>query len=525
MRVVVGWVVGLLATCIVGCGGGGGAGGGNPPPGGGGGAGWTQGVFAAASTYAAQCTIPRVGIDPDTGRPYPDRQGTTRDENNWLRSWSNDLYLWYAEIVDRDPALYQTAQYFELLKTTAITASGQPKDRFHFSLATDTWRALSQAGTSAGYGAAWAILSPTPPRDVRIAYTEPNSPATSAAVNLARGARILRVDGVDLINDDTQAGVDALNAGLFPEQTGETHDFEVQDLGSANSRIVPMTSENVTLAPVQSVKTIATPQGLYGYMLSNDHLATAEQALKDAIETLAAQNIDQLIVDMRYNSGGYLVVASQLAYMIAGANRTAGRTFERLRFNDKHPTRDPVTGQAITPTPFVDEGVGLSVPGGTPLPDLNLDRVYFLIGADTCSSPETVINGLQGIDFDVVLIGASSCGKPYGYYPQDNCGTTYFSIQFKGENAKGFGDYTDGFTPTTNAQAPIGERVTGCYVEDDFAHALGDPAERRLQVALDYAQSGCPVGVAAQGQTGLPRAPVEHRFIVAKPDAMRGKIL
>ena len=54
-----------------------------------------------------------------------------------------------------------------------------------------------------------------------------------------------------------------------------------------------------------------------------------------------------------------------------------------------------------------------------------------------------VINGLRGVNVEVYVIGSTTCGKPYGFYPTDNCGTTYFSIQFRGVNALGFGDYTD----------------------------------------------------------------------------------
>lgn len=90
--------------------------------------GWTQGVFAPADSFVAQCASPRSGTDPDTGETYPDVPGSTLTENNWLRSWSNDLYLWYSEIVDRDPGLHSTPEYFELLKTSATTASGAPKD-------------------------------------------------------------------------------------------------------------------------------------------------------------------------------------------------------------------------------------------------------------------------------------------------------------------------------------------------------------------------------------------------------------
>jgi hypothetical protein len=75
----------------------------------------------------------------------------------------------------------------------------------------------------------------------------------------------------------------------------------------------------------------------------------------------------------------------------------------------------------------------------------------------------------------VIQIGSTTCGKPYGFYPQDNCGTTYFTIELKGVNAQGFGDYTDGFSPE-NTAGGVGTPVPGCSVGDDFTHALGDPA-------------------------------------------------
>jgi carboxyl-terminal processing protease len=481
-------VLALLAVC--GCGGGGSGGGNgaapNPP------AGWQAGVFSPASSFAALCVNPRSGINPGTNAPYPDRPGSRTDENNWLRSWSHDLYLWYREIVDRDPALYATAEYFDLLKTNAITASGKAKDAFHFSMPTDEWQRLAQSGVSAGYGATWAFLADTPPRDVRVAYTEPNSPAT--AMNILRGATVLAIDGIDVINESTQAGIDALNDGLYPAQPNETHDFTIRD-PNGTQRTVTMTSVDLALTPVQHVQVLA---GNVGYMLFNDHLATAEQALIQAVNQLAG--VDDLVLDIRYNSGGYLAIASELAYMIAGSTRTAGRVFERAQFNDQHPNVDPVSGGSLT-TPFYDTSVGLSAPAGQALPNLNLPRVYLLTGANTCSASESIINSLQGINVDVIQIGSTTCGKPYGFYPADNCGTTYFSVQFQGVNALGFGDYADGFSPA-NTQSDPGVPVTGCSVADDFDHQLGDAAELRLATALDYRVTlACPTptGVVIPG--------------------------
>jgi hypothetical protein len=326
-----------------------------------------------------------------------------------------------------------------------------------------------------------------------VAYTETGSPATEPPANLARGAQVLTVDGVDLVNATDSASVAKLNEGLFPSSSGASHTFSVLDAGASAPRTITMVSANVTSSPVQNVGTIRTAAGTVGYLLFNDHIATAEQALVDAFRQLSDAKVNDLVLDVRYNGGGYLDIASEVAYMIAGPGPTAGRTFEKTVFSDKHTTRDPITGQPIVPMPFHATAQGLSVPEGQALPTLNLPRVTILTGANTCSASEAIINGLQGVGIEVIQVGATTCGKPYGFYPQDNCGTTYFSIQFKGANEKGFGDYPDGFSPA-NATSSIGVPVPGCFVTDDFDHALGDPAEARLEAALGYMVNGtCPV--------------------------------
>lgn len=494
----------LLSLAVAACGGGGGGGGGGnpapPPPGG-----WVQGVFAPSSDFDAECVAPRSGIDPATNRPYPDVGGTRTDENNWLRSWTNELYLWYSEVPDQNPASFATLAYFDLLKTPATTPSGNEKDRFHFTFATSEWFALSQQGISAGYGAQWVILADMPPRRLVVAYTEPNSPATGAAVNLARGAEVLTVDGVDLVNANDQASINTLNAGLFPSGVNQVHTFTVRDLGAGSTRAITMVSTNVTSAPVQNVTTFSTPMGVVGYMLFNDHIATAENALINAVNTLQSASVADLVLDIRYNGGGFLDIASELAYMIAGPGPTTAQTFERLVFSDKHPTRDPVTGQILAPIGFHAAARGFSAPSGTLLPTLNLSRVFVLTGPGTCSASESIMNSLRGVNVQVIQIGSTTCGKPYGFYAFDNCGTTYFSIQFKGVNALNFGDYADGFSPANSVGSP-GTLVPGCSIADDFTHALGDQAEGRLAQALNYRNTGScsvpPSGFSAKTSAG-----------------------
>jgi len=469
-----------LAACLTlfACGGGGG--GGDPAPSG---SDWVAGQFLPSAQHAARCEAPRSGTDPWTGSAFADIKGRTLDENNWLRSWSHELYLWYNEIVDRDPGLYSDPlDYFARLKTNALTPSGNAKDRFHFTYDSQEWFDLSVSGISAGYGVTFAFPSSVT-LEVVVAYTEPGSPAVAAG--LSRGARIIAVDGITLATASGQSSIDLISEALFPSALGDLHVFEVLDLGANATRAIELVSQEVVSAPVQNVGAVTSPAGaVVGYMLFNDHLATAEQALVDAVSALDAQGIEDLVIDIRYNGGGFLYIASELAYMVAGS-AAEGYAFEQLEFNDQHPTTNPVTGAALAPVPFYNAYQVDANSPILPLPSLDLSRVFVLTSRSTCSASESIINGLRGVGVEVIQIGSPTCGKPYGFYPQDNCGTTYFTIQFRGVNAQGFGDYADGFSPSGSTSSTE-TRLPGCSVGDDFNHALGQPDEARLATALRF---------------------------------------
>lgn len=451
------------------------------------------GPLPASRTLENLCQAPRTGNDPFNGnKPYPDKQGTLAQEKTWLRSWTDETYLWYREVpTTLNPANYVKAiDYFDVLKTSAITASGKAKDQFHFTYPSVDWDALSQQGVEFGYGITWSRAPGTSlPRKRVVAIIEPGSPADKTG--LLRGDQLITVDGADYLNANDSASIDKLNAGLFPEKEGETHTFIFKRDG--NNVSANLVAANVATTPVQNIKAIDTPSGKVGYLTFNSHNSISELQLINAITALKAAGVTDLVLDLRYNGGGLLYVASELAYMIAGPDSTTGKTFEQTQFNDKTP--------AEAPTPFFSTAYGFSAPAGQALPYLGLKKVSILTSAGTCSASEAVINSLQGIDVEVNLIGAQTCGKPYGFYPTPNCGTTYFTIQFKGINNKGFGDYADGIAAT-------------CKVADDFSHALGDPAESQLAAALQYRNTkicpGASAGVILRGE-----------FITAKLEIVR----
>ena len=443
---------------------------------------WDPGVYEPWRNLSQVCA------DPRNNEYYSDQLGTVAHENNWIRSYSDDTYLWYQELPDIDPkTVPTTSEYFELMKTNSLSETGAPKDKYHYTEDTETWNNYFERGANVGYGMRLAsTIESDEPYRLFVLYSEPQSPAAIASIE--RGAEIISVNNEAVSGGLSQSMYDS----LFPEEIGEENSFEVILLGSEESQELKMTSSEIVITPVQKVSIFEHGVATVGYFLFNQHIASAEKYLVQTIEVLKDRSIDHLVLDMRYNGGGYLNIASQLAYMIAG-QRAMNRVFDRSTFNDKHPIFNPITQERIEDGTFVTTTQGMSLTAGDPLPALDLEKVYILSTNRTCSASEALINGLRGIDIEVVLIGGATCGKPYGFYGTDNCGTTYLTIQIKGSNAKGFGDFSDGFIPS-QTDVPLSASVGGCTAVDSiFGDPLGQKGESLLSAALYHIDNNaCP---------------------------------
>ncbi|HZN46951.1 MAG TPA: S41 family peptidase, partial [Ramlibacter sp.] len=228
-----------------------------------------------------------------------------------------------------------------------------------------------------------------------------------------------------------------------------------------------------------------------GYLEFKDHDTGAQDDLITAFQQLQREGVQDLILDLRSNSGGFLYIALAAASMVTGP-ASSGKVFEHLQFNDKRAARTARSVLNFSSTLQFGESQYLV---GTPLPQLGLPRLFVLTTGSTCSASESIINSLRGIDVQVILIGDTTCGKPFGFERKDNCGLAYFPIEFKGTNAKGFGDYTAGFSPT-------------CRENDDLRPtnvAPGEPGDPLLEGAKHYIENGsCRSGTAVQS-AALPK--------------------
>ena len=334
---------------------------------------------------------------------------TLEGQKTFLRSYMNEVYLWYNEIPPVNQADYTSiTAYMNALLVRTPDATGLPKDRFSAVLTTEGANALQASALA--------------------------------------GQRIEQARKADL---------------------------------------TPLLSSHLPGGSVPLTKVVTSQGGRkVGYVLFNDHHEGAQDALIAAFENLKASAVQDLVLDMRYNSGGYLYVAQAAASMVTGPQNDS-RVFEQLRYNDK---RDAESRAAVFRFSTAVQAPEITYPRGYPLPQLSLPRVYILSSGLTCSASESIVNGLRGVDVQVILVGDTTCGKPYGFQRRDNCGFAFFPIEFQGYNAKGFGDYTAGFGPT-------------CRVADDTSTALGASDEPLLTAALSHADTGsCPPGTATSSR-------------------------
>ncbi len=488
------WVCTLL-LCLVGCGGGGGSSSNNPPA-------VTQDTSRALaqicskeSPYAAKSSIPTT-------------QGVLADEKKWIKAYMSERYLWYKDIptVNADESRYNVLaegvvdvwssllNYFTDSKTPLKTAIGTLVDKFSFIIDSVSWNSYVDSSLR-GYGVMLKTSTEGGLKVLTVAYVYPNTPAMSAG--LARGDQIIGIDGAS-VNDTSPQAVDTFNEGLRPTKVAP-HNFQILRTGQIVN--VTMQAEVITLQQVE-YKILNVGSQKIGYLLFNSHVPGAEPYLIQAMTNFKQQGISDLVVDLRYNGGGYLAIANALAYSVAGRTLAQGKVFEWTQFSDKRSSENYAMN-------FTSVGLNNQV-----YPSLGIAKIYVLVTGGTCSASESFINGLRGIDVQVELIGTTTCGKPYGFYPQDNCGITYAAMEMEGLNAKFEGRFSDGMVPQ-------------CTVLDDLNRPLGDASEGMLSVAIKRMQGQSCIQAAglAIGSQDLSGMALRDHGVLLRPEWQTNKFL
>lgn len=300
-----------------------------------------------------------------------------------------------------------------------------------------------------------------------IAYVHQGSPAWAAGMK--RGDTIYSVNGVVLNSSNYKNYMTA----LYYSPSGTYRLAFVRDADMNNRYEVQVTTDVYRYNPVLYSAIYGEGEHKIGYLVLENFDLDAQDFVVDIIQQFKDNAITELILDLRFNPGGAVAQSRYLASAIAGTAHL-DETFVQVEFRgNKHQTWKFRGG------PNDQDGLGIA-------PDLGLERLYVIGSENTASASELIINGLRGIDFPVYLYGSQTEGKNVGMTTTQTTyeGTRYlFSpITFRVTNAKGFGDYPDGFRPDVMVN-----NQNSSYADDidnTFPYSFGDWGDMGFNKAL-----------------------------------------
>ncbi|MDI1316141.1 S41 family peptidase [Flavobacterium sp.] len=369
--------------------------------------------------------------------------------NDFIWKGMNLYYLWQADVPDL--ADNRFANQTELNTFTASYSSPEtlfnhlrvpaPMDRF--SVIYSDYRVLEGvlSGTTLNNGVDYALRYTDASQTTIygwVRYIIPNSDASNK--NIQRGAIFYAIDGETL---------NATNYRSLLARDSYTLNLADYNGGSItpNGQSVNLTKTNLAENPIL-INTVIT-QGTHriGYLLYNGFYPSYDNQLNTVFGSFLSQNVTDLVLDLRYNSGGSVSTATKLASMITG--QFTGQLFAKEQWNAKAQAYFLSTNPGNLENKFVS---GLN--------GLQLNKVYILTTKASASASELVVNCLKPY-INVVQIGDVTTGKNVGSitlydspnYSKTNVNTTHkYALQpivLKIVDKNGFGDYTAGITPTT----------------------------------------------------------------------------
>ncbi|MFK7888241.1 MAG: S41 family peptidase [Gammaproteobacteria bacterium] len=397
-------------------------------------------IFSAAVVVLAGCG---GGGGGDSGIAGPDVSScSVTGQNAFVFDLMNDIYFW----IDDVPAV--TNSGFASPEAVLEAFRFAPLDRFSGLRDREENDAFFSDSQFIGLGFGITVVD-----DTRLRLTQVFGDGPAAAVGMARGDEITRIDGRAV--SDILAS-DGLGGAFGASEEGVTVSLEYID-GAGSTLQTQLTKGLVTIETVTRVTDFDLNGRRVGYLSFRSFVEPSFAALDTAFNQLQAANVESLVLDLRYNGGGLISVAEELASKVGGSS-TTGQVFAQRVHNAANQNRNVTTGFSNPPNA------------------LNLTDVVVITTGSTASASEMVINALRPF-VPVSIVGSRSFGKPVGSYQFEFCDKVAVPIAFSLVNADGDGDFFDGFTPD-------------CEAADDLDNPLGDQAEASFAEAIFLIENG-----------------------------------
>ncbi|GAB3689191.1 S41 family peptidase [Spirosoma flavus] len=407
-------------------------------------------------------------------KPADVTPATDAQVNDWILSNMQTYYFWNDKLpANPDKSLAPSPFFYSLLYDYNKTTNPE-RDRFSWIQESADQLKASLSGQSKTTGIEYRLFYRDQTQSsvgATVLYVSPGSPAAKAGIK--RGDVITKVNGQSLSGTNysqlLNSNADSYTYGFATLKNNVLTDTDQTKQVTA----VVLQEDPVLLDTTYTIgsKTIGyvvynqfTP-GAYKSDGSTDN--TYDQKLDAIFGKFKQKGVNEMVLDLRYNRGGYVSSATNLASLM-GKNIDANKVFYSQKWNSNvMADRDKQSGAGWNNQKFLVKSTAIGS---------NLSRLYVLTTGSTASASELIINGLRPF-MTVTTIGTTTVGKNVGSITiSDKTGAIKWGMQpitFKSANALGFTDYGAGFVPAVEVKEPlIGMKALGDLTEPLLSEAV-----------------------------------------------------
>lgn len=401
------------------------------------------------------CSSLWLSCKKESSKPdYP--IGSNENINTWILDSLKRYYYWSEQLPD-NPAVDQSPlNFFSTLRN--------PADRFSYILLPND--ATTAPASNKNFGFDYVVISDQNSDKVvgLVKLVLKDSPASRAG--LKRGDYISKINNKII----TAANAQALQQEILSSD-GFTLALSEQNNGTWTETRTVALSKGIILDQPASYKVIVSEGKKIGYLYFTDFMPGLANSLTSVFSNFKSGGISDLILDLRYNSGGQVAEAAAICAMIA-QNITYDKPFITYKGNKNGGTKTESIGSAATFDRTANFNTLLQY-------NLGLSRVYILSTAATASASEVMINNLKPF-IQVIQIGEKTRGKDEASFKIFDARVPKLvnwemhPIVYKLFNANGNGNYSAGINPDITAN----ELATLPLLP------FGDPADPMIKAAI-----------------------------------------